>query len=159
MLVTLLLMSEPLKNQTVPLGMLGFQLAGDATTARAILASWDDDTRLLVSFSLGFDYVFLLAYPAFLAAACSFVAGPLRRRGLVRGAALAAPVAWLQLGAGAADAVENAALLQELRGSGLEALPAVAAGAASVKFAGIVVGFVFLAVAGALCRLRRVAPT
>jgi hypothetical protein len=91
-------------------GIIPFELAGPGGSD-AILARWGDDGRRWAIASLVLDFPFLAAYTAL----NLVLVERLRQRAVTRGdrvlAALARPVAALQIVAGACDAVENAALL------------------------------------------------
>lgn len=159
-LVALMALSEPLKNATAPQGMLSFEFAGTVDDARAIVASWDADTQLLCAFTLGLDFLFLVAYPAVIAAGCTFLGARLvrRSRGRRRLAAPAALLSWAQVLAGACDVVEDGALLLVLRGSLDSGPPRVALIAASIKFACVGAGLLWLFVAVIADRVLPVEP-
>lgn len=132
--VTLWVMDTPLRTPAAPNGIVSFELAWSSERAGSMIASWNDEARRHVAFSLGFDYLFLCAYGA-------LTWSLLRLRGLAL--ARAQRVRWarafrvLSLAAWAAagcDAVENAALWRVLADPAAP-WPAIAAGFATVKFA------------------------
>jgi len=103
------LVSAPLINATAQTGIVSFELAGTWERAQQILTSWDEYARRYAAFSLGFDYLFILAYAFTLALACALAGEALRERawtlgnrsGLFAGAAILAALF---------DAVENLGL-------------------------------------------------
>ncbi len=105
--------SEPLKNATVPGGILDFEFAGNQATAQAILDSWSPEVREMAMLGMGLDYVYLVVYSVFLSLACIAVAqrfsGP-----APRAARLGFGLSWLVLTAGLFDAIENFGLIRLL---------------------------------------------
>jgi hypothetical protein len=134
----------PLRTPAAPLGIVSFQLAGSVEAAEAVLASWDPSARAAAGFSLGLDFLFLLAYPTCLAFGCLWAGRALERRRAPAAAALAAPVAWAQCVVAAADAGENVALLRVLVHGARAPWPALARGFALVKFGLLGVGLAYL---------------
>lgn len=119
-----------LRGVTTPLGIVSYELCAYGGTCDAITASWQGRTRDLALFSLGFDYLFMVAYPA----AISLVLWRVRMTlpPVLRGAVpLLAGGIWL---AGALDAIENYHLFQLLAGGPgtRHAWPATCA--ATIKF-------------------------
>jgi hypothetical protein len=143
----------PLRTEAAPQGIVSFELAGTPARAGEILASWSAEARVSAGLSLGLDYLFLLAYSLSIALGCVLLAGLEINRG-TRMAALAAPLAWAQLGAAALDVVENAALIRLLLGSEGSLLPAIARACALPKFGLVALGLLYLIGAG-LVSLRR----
>jgi len=74
------LVSAPLINAGAPTGIVSFELAGTPDRAQQILATWDEYTRRYAAFSLGFDYLFMLAYASTLALACVWAGEVLQER-------------------------------------------------------------------------------
>ncbi len=113
-------------------GIIPFELAGTPERAAAVMGAWGEEGRRAARVSLLLDFPFLVAYSGFNVA-------------LAR--ALDAP-AWVAVavGAGACDAVENAALLGVLDGRGGGRLPAVARAFALAKFGLLGAGWVHAAV-------------
>ncbi|WP_437311079.1 hypothetical protein [Sorangium sp. So ce388] len=122
-----------LRTGAAPWGIVSFELAGTRERVHRILESWDEDARVSAAFSLGIDYLLIMAYANGLALACVMGADALKERGRA-GAGLGAPLAWGQWLAGLLDATENAALLKILRGSDQALWPALARRCAQVKF-------------------------
>lgn len=61
-MILLNIVGQPLITPAAPYGIVSFELAGNVTEASEMLSSWDSDARLHASFSLGFDYVWMLFY-------------------------------------------------------------------------------------------------
>lgn len=140
----LAVLGAPLRTPAAPRGIVSFELAGSATAAARILESWSPAVRELAMLNLGLDYLYLVAYPAFLALACARVAGRLggRAPGFARGGMW---LAWSVLASGALDAIENAALIRILTSGPSDALARIAWVTAVPKFALV---FAALAYAG-----------
>ncbi len=142
--VTLQVVDAALKTPAAPQGIVSFELAGSPAQAAAILQSWDARAQLHAAFSLGFDYLFMLAYASAIALAALWVseglAGWTGRLGVV--------MAWAMGLAGLADAAENALLWRILLNDAAESYPAWASRAATLKFG--IIGLALLYVLAAL---------
>ncbi len=141
--VVLQVVDRPLKTDAAPQGIVSFELAGSPAQMALILQSWDANARLHAAFSLGFDYLFMLAYASALALAALWAgegAGGWMGR-------LGVGMAWAMGVAGLADAAENGLLWRALLGTAPESYPSWARGAGMLKFAmiGIVLLYVFVA--------------
>jgi hypothetical protein len=148
LVVTLFLMvllnmeGKPMITPAAPLGIVSYELAGSVTKAQEILASWNQQAQLSAAFSLGLDYVFMLAYSSAIGLACIWTADALRRRGLPL-ASIGAPLAWGLWLAAVFDAIENVALVVILFGTLQTPWPEVARWCAIVKFSLIFLGLVY----------------
>jgi hypothetical protein len=141
-MIPLSIVSQPLKTGAAPAGMVSFELAATAAKASEIIMSWDSTARLHAAFSLGLDYLFLVAYSTTIGFACVWAASVLgRRRPALE--TLGLLVAWGQWGAGLFDATENTALILLLFGSSSDSLAHIAFVAAILKFALTIVGLLF----------------
>lgn len=146
----------PLVNPAAPQGIVTYELAGSADRAARILQSWDSGARLLAAFSLGLDYLFIPLYANTIALACIWAALSLRRPGWSL-AWLGALLAWGLWLAGILDGIENAGLLIQMVHGPVTAWARLAFVCASVKFALIFLGlvYVFYSLAVRLARLAR----
>lgn len=152
--VALQAIGGPLANRATPLGIVGFEFAGELAVAQRILESWGEAGRTRAGLSLGLDYLFLMLYACALALACTGMAGRLSRHW--RGAGtLGAALAWGQLAAGLLDAVENFALIRLLLGSQGAAWPPLARWCAAAKFSLVGAGLVYLLAGLALAAIAR----
>jgi len=148
LVITLFLMAllnlegKPMVTPAAPLGIVSFELAGSVSQAQQILASWDQKAQLSAAFSLGLDYVFILAYSAAIGLACIWTADALHRRNWPL-AWVGAPLAWGQWLAAALDATENIALVVILFGTVQAPWPEVARWCAIFKFSLIFLGLVY----------------
>lgn len=150
--VALNIIAAPLKTSETPLGVISFELAGDAATAARMIGSWDESARSLAAFSLGLDYLYLFGYSTTLGMACVWAASVFRRRGILLMASTGVALAWGQWLAGLFDATENTALITMLLGSALDAPARIAWWCAVIKFALVVAAFIYVAL-GAVVRL------
>jgi hypothetical protein len=143
--IALSYVDQPLKNPVAPHGIVSFELAGSIQTARAILDSWNAQARLFAAFSLGIDFLYLTAYPLFIALLIYKLAEKFRKSYYLFyrfGLALAL----LQPVAGVLDAIENYGLIRLLFGSMNGTFASLAFFAATVKFTLIVTGVLYFAV-------------
>jgi hypothetical protein len=113
-------------------GIIAFEVAGSEQRAGEILDEWGGDGRATARAQLWIDYPYLVCIALFVSLACVAVADGIRSRpGL---AAAGAAIAWLPLAAGVFDASENAALLVMLGSGAGQPAPAIALGAATMKY-------------------------
>ena len=132
-------------------GIIAFELAGPEG-GPAILARWGDDGQRAARASLVLDFPFLCAYTTLGVRLTARAGDVFARSGPRVLAALAPAVQAVQVAAGACDAIENSALLGVVGRGGDARLSTVAATAARTKFAGLIAGWVY----GALALLQRV---
>lgn len=156
-MVLLNLVGAPLITASAPYGIVSYELAGSLSRAEAILASWDPEARAHAAFSLGFDYLFLLAYSTTIALACLWSAGVLKARGWSL-AALGAPLAWGQWLAALLDALENLALTVILFNAPASPWPEIARWSAILKFTLVFAGMVYAFLGLAVSLVQRLSP-
>ena len=152
-MVCLNLINLPLQTEAAPMGIVSYQLAGDAPAVERLIASWDARPRIFVGFSLGLDYLFMPLYGVLFAWLC--IRGAERMREF-------APV-WARIGMGLAwgvglavlfDATENALQFWMLVSAPRAPWPQVMWGCAIVKFSALVLAGVY-ALASRLWATRR----
>jgi hypothetical protein len=147
LVVILQFLGAPLKTAAAPAGIVSYELAGTADNSRRILSSWDAATKAYAGLNLGFDYLFIVSYVGAIGLGCSLLAVNFRRR--IQGLAyIGVTLAWAQLLAGAFDSLENIALLKLLLGSEQAAWSAIARACAIPKFLIVLLGLLYLLVAG-----------
>jgi len=139
--VALALLDVPLRTDSAKHGILSFELAGSREAVDAILRSWDPHARVCAGLGLGLDFLYPLAYSTALASVCAWAAR--RRAGLWH--AVGVRLVWGQWLAAAFDAVENLALIGLLLGSSSTLLPPLAASFATLKFALLIAGVLYVA--------------
>ena len=148
-LVTLALMAllnginKPLISSVSPFGIISFELAGTLDSAQKILADWGETLRLIAAFSLGLDYVFMLAYPLAIGLACSWIAEELAAHHHPL-AALGIWLAWAQGLAAFLDAIENISLIEVLLGMEIALWPRLAQICAVSKFVLVISGLLYV---------------
>jgi hypothetical protein len=141
-MAALTILGAPLQTAAAPTGIVSYELAGDAPTAQAMLDSWDEVAKIYAGFNLGLDYLFLLLYSTTIAMAILWLADSLKLQG--RALSLAVWLAWGQWLGAAMDIVENGALLIMLVGEAAAPWPQVAFWTATVKFALLGFGLLFV---------------
>lgn len=110
-----------------------------------MVASWGQTGQVYAGLNLGFDFLFIVTYPAAIGLGCVLVARALAQR-VAFLASIGVALAWAQLVAGVLECVENYALIQVLLGAQQEMLPVVAAWCAAPKFAIVGVGIAYVLV-------------
>lgn len=123
-------------------GIIPFELAGPGRSEE-ILRVWGEDGRRAARASLLLDFPYLVAYTSLGARLTGRARDAFARAGRGRAASAASTVVAIQIVAGACDALENAALLGVVVRGGDASLASVARAAASVKFAGLVAGWLY----------------
>jgi len=158
LMVVLRLVDAPLQTAAAPSGILSFEFAGNVNRAKEIVRSWEGAPALFAGFSLGLDYLFMVAYSTTLALACLWACRMVEARGWPF-ARLGVLLAWGQWLAAGLDALENIALVILVLVGIAAPWPQVAWAAAALKFALILAGLLYsvLGVAAWLAgRTRRV---
>jgi hypothetical protein len=145
LLVPLAVLDRRMQSAGGP-GILPFELAGPDRSAD-ILRAWGVEGQRAARASLLLDFPFLVAYTVLNVRLTGRARDALSGRGGWMAGGLASTVAAAQVAAGACDAVENVALLSVVAHGGDARLAAVARSAALVKFAGLIVGWLYGAVA------------
>jgi hypothetical protein len=137
-----------LQNPTAPYGMVSLEFAPTALSANEILASWNSlQTRAAAGLSLGLDYLWMPLYSTSIALGVLWAAARLAAR--FRLASLAPLLAWAQWLAAMLDAIENASLIVILDSNvALSPYPQIACIAASIKFALIGCGLLYVLLGG-----------
>lgn len=117
--------------------IVALELAGTTERVDAVLAAWGDDGRRAATTQTWMDMGWLTLYATSLAAGTAAAADLARRHEWRRAALVADLAGWAAVVGAACDAVENAAMLAELRGR-RGGLPALSRRAARLKFALVV---------------------
>ena len=134
---------EPLITPEAPGGIISFELAKSLEQSQAMLASWDANAKINAGLSLGIDFLFLFVYGIFFALACFSVAKKYVDR-ITWLYKLGVYLAFSQLVAAIFDAIENIALIKLLLGSNNSLFPLIAYYFASIKFAIIAIGIIYI---------------
>jgi hypothetical protein len=155
LMATLNILDKPLKTPTAPNGIVSFELAGDVATSQSILQSWDDHARGFAAFGLGLDYLFMVVYSNAIAMGCIWTMSLLIREKLIWHR-IGMLLTWGQWLAALLDGVENAALLKLLFAGPTSPWPKVASTCATMKFAIILAGLIYILVGFVLFLGRRI---
>jgi len=134
-------------------GIVGFEFAGSEERASEILADWGGKGQDAARASLWLDFLYIVAYSAFLTLAVGAVRDRAARSGLARIAAAGGAVIFMPALGGAFDAIEDVGLLIALDGHGGDAAPLLATICASLKFALIATSIVYI-IAGMIAARR-----
>jgi hypothetical protein len=127
-------------------GMLAFEVSGPDRGAE-ILRAWGVEGQRAARASLLLDFPFLVTYTVLNVRLTARTTDALSGSGGGVAKRMASVVVAVQVAAGACDAVENVALLGVVARRGDARLSTVARRAALVKFAGLIVGWLYDAVA------------
>jgi len=149
MMVVMNILDAPLVTAEAPSGIVSFELAGSLDAAHKMIRSWTDRGRIYAGLSLGFDYLFLLAYACCIASGCGLVASALRERWRIL-AVLGTGLAWLQFLAALLDGIENYALIRLLLGANANIWPILAWWCAVPKFFIVGLGLLYYMTGGNL---------
>jgi hypothetical protein len=140
-----------LNTHEAPNGIISFELAGSVIVADSILDSWSAKAREVAAFSLGLDYLFLVAYSSAFALACIWASRTPRivNTALYR---IGLWLAWGQFAAGLFDAIENGALITILLDAPKTPWPEIARICALIKFSLLGLALVYILL-GVILRL------
>ncbi len=130
-------------GEEVPDGMVAFELTNNIHDARIMVDMWGEKGRLVAAFSLGLDYLYLIAYALFF----GIIAFEIGKKLTGRSALLAKPgywLSWLMILAAVYDAIENFALIRILTGCQYSLWATTAYYFATMKFAIVIVTFVYI---------------
>lgn len=148
----------PLETAAAPSGIISYELAGTVEQASAILNSWDSYARISAAFSLGIDYLFMVAYSTLFSLACVMAAQVFLHRNGGFITILGIMLAWGQWIAAVFDAVENLSLTIMLFNEPSGLWPQLAYTMAVMKFTLILIGLAYAAAAGFIRLMTKARP-
>ena len=123
--------------------IVDFELAGSVGRAQEILSVWRGEGVIGEAKAIQlFDLVYPLIYAGALAGGCIAAVGAWSRAGRAGPASAGVSFAWVAIAAAAFDYLENIGLAVSLWGEPAAPWPAVAYGAAVLKFGAIVLALV-----------------
>ena len=146
-MVILTWVGRPLTTLAAPSGIISYEFAGSVLRAKEILISWGEAGRVHAAFSLGLDFLFILAYMISIGLACTWAGEVLRGRGWPLGS-LGTLLAWGVCLAGVLDGIENVGLTTMLFGTVSSPWPQLAAACAAGKFLLIALALLYAAYGG-----------
>lgn len=136
-------------------GIVGLELAGSTERATRILGEWGQTGQDAARLSLWLDFLFLIAYGAFLSLAILAVRDAASRNGWDSYARYGSAIAVLPIVAAVCDAIEDVGLLLVLDGRADSSFPTAATAFALLKFAALGIALLYLlAGLAALARVR-----
>lgn len=141
-----------LKTKTSPNGIVSFELAKNVSNTTRIVDNWKEkDLLLATGLSLGFDFLFILAYSSFIALLL-FLVSYKKSKWVFR---LGKLLIWLVLFAGFVDIIENISLIQLLFNDKTQMWVTIAYYMASTKFALLGISFIFIILTITLNSLKK----
>ncbi|MEM1405055.1 MAG: hypothetical protein AAGG55_17090 [Pseudomonadota bacterium] len=136
-------MDRALVTDKAPNGIVSFELAGDARSAKDILDAWDSAAQSVAMLVQGVDYLYLVVYTLWFSMACWLISrrlGPAwQRMGVV--------TAWLVLLAAPFDAIENYGLIIQLLHGPNDGMAFLSRWMAIPKFGVLLIAVAYLLVA------------
>ncbi len=126
-----------------PGGIVAFELARTVPCAQELVDSWGTPGQLNAAFGLGLDYLFMVAYSTVIGMACIWAAQTVAARGWAL-TSLGGLLAWGVWIAALFDGTENIMLLGQLFYGVASPLPEIAAICATIKFALIILGLLYM---------------
>lgn len=153
-MVVLTWVGDPLTTSAAPNGIISYEFAGSELKAKEILLSWGEDGRIHAAFSLGFDFLFILAYTISIGLACTWAGEVLRERRWPLGRLGALFACGVGL-AGLLDVIENIGLAAMLLETVTSPWPQIAAVCATGKFLLIALALLYAAYGGISWVVRR----
>lgn len=145
------ILCHPLNNEAFPTGMLAFEFAKTADVSAAIMASWDGMARDYALLSIGFDYLFMIVYTAWLSWAVLAIGNKFYD---VIGWAgdFIGRIVWLAL---PFDAIETYGLGRQLLSGADEWFACLSFEMAALKFVVIGLACAYILIAGCLSLIKR----
>ncbi len=156
MWVILAYYGEPLKNNSAPAGIISYEFAWNAENVSEIFDEWGPGGKYLASFHLGLDYLFLAIYAFAIGLGCVLVAKNFQSRSSLL-FKIGSAAAWLQIAAALLDALENGMLISLIIGEIKLSYIQIAGISASVKFAFVVFGLLYILIGLVIHGLRKAA--
>lgn len=142
LLVTLVLVNQPLQTGSAPQGIVSFQMAGTADQAHAILRSWRSSGEVWAQVSLWLDFLFI---PAYVLALIQLTRHFTRDRPGVRERMVARWIRALFVAAGLSDITENILLLNNFNPP-TDVVSLSATICALIKYTGLTLGIAGLVI-------------
>ncbi|MEP0368830.1 MAG: hypothetical protein ABJN36_20625 [Cyclobacteriaceae bacterium] len=131
-----------LKNEVAPKGIVSFELASDLDESKAIINSWNEQSKTAAGLSLGFDYLFMIIYGGFISVLLLRVKDYFQQKSFLRKTARFALIGvWVAV---LFDGVENYGLIRLILGDMREVWSSVALYFASAKFIILLMVIIFL---------------
>jgi len=153
-IVSMNIIDYSLQNGDSAYGIVSFELAGSIERSVEIINYWIEGSNLqLASFSLGFDYLFMLFYGIFLSLWTLVISDKFPSNKVKN---LSKIVVMMFIIAVILDGIENYALLKIVSGFHDQAYSSTAFWAASIKFGLIGLAIVYNAVLSILSLIKRV---
>ncbi len=152
MIVCALVMARlglPLSTRETPGGILDFEFAKTAAEAQRVMDAWGADGVAAARTQTYVDFAYLALYALTLCLAVGLGVYTWARRSALFGW-IGVALAWLTLGAGILDAIENIAMLRQWSHGPDEQLARLAWAAAGAKFAIILGALIYALFAAAL---------
>ncbi|MCI0750496.1 MAG: hypothetical protein L0Y35_01540 [Flammeovirgaceae bacterium] len=143
---------QSFSDELKPYSIIAFEFAATPERAGEMVSLWrQNETIQAVYFLIGFDYLFMITYSAFLFLSCNQLAKSFSSG--VR--SFFTVLSFHQPAAALLDALENAALFQILSGSMEELWPIIAYGCAVPKFLFALVGLLSAAAGGVFLLMQK----
>ncbi|GEM_PF-1388187 len=143
-----------LVNSVCKNGIVSFELAKELEISIAILDSWNGQSKIAASLSMGFDFLFLIVYSSFIALLIYKLNERLWNNKSFY--AVGNLLIWAVFLAAFFDAIENLALIKLLLGDLQQHWSTIAFYFAVLKFAIIIICFIYILVNLGLFLFRRV---
>ena len=133
---------KPLKNEVCLYGITSFELAKDISKTKVIINSWSETDKISVSMSLGFDFLFILVYTSFITLMVYKINTKLwSGKSFYKVGKILIYATFI---AGVFDIIENISLIKLLNGSTAQVYATTAYYFASIKFAILLIGIIYL---------------
>lgn len=130
----MLWMNEELRTKGARLGIVSLQLAGGSQTAkRIVMNEWTFQQRIIAAFGMGFDFLAIISYSAWLYLGCLWSAERCRQHNESRARQIRL-LAWVAIAAGGFDVVENIVLVDFIHSDGKSPAYLIGFWSAVIKF-------------------------
>jgi len=155
-MAVLAILDQSLITESVPLGIVSFEFAGNLSSAQSMVTSWGPEAKIYAALSLGIDYLFMVLYAASISLGCSLAARAVNTSFLSKAGIL---LAWAQFLAVILDGIENYALIKLLLGSENALWPAMSFWCALPKFIIVLSGLTWIICSVVLILIKKIKKT
>ena len=143
-----------LKNEIAENGIISFELAKELETSKAVINSWNEQSKIAASLSMGLDFLFLIVYASFIALLIHKLNDKLWKDTTFY--TIGNILVWGAFIMALSDAIENIALIRLLMGDLQQYWSSIAYYFAILKFIILALGILYILINSGLLLIRKI---
>ncbi len=143
-----------LKNEIAKNGIISFELAKELETSKAVINSWNEQSKIAASLSMGLDFLFLIVYASFIAILIHKLNDKLWKDTTFY--TIGNIFVWGAFMMALSDAIENIALIRLLMGDLQQYWSSIAYYFAILKFVILALGILYVLINFGLLLIRKI---